>query len=125
MLQTTPKAQNSTADDYLRFEQCWLTVGYSVIDYQVENNSHDGQRQTNGLYQGISQRVEGQGFGYTVAVSEDPILGNQRRSQGALAGAALGYSLLLDPEEQLTAVLMLQQPFRPAQNDFENAVGQP
>jgi CubicO group peptidase (beta-lactamase class C family) len=81
--------------------------------------------QVKDLYQGISRRVEGQGFGYTVAVTEDPIVGNQRRSEGAFGwGGAFGTRTWSDPEEELSAVIMLQQPFGPAQSDFENAVQQ-
>ena len=118
---------NSTADDYLRFEQMLVNGGELFGNRLLSPRTIRmmASNQTNGLYQGISRRVEGQGFGYTVAVSEDPILGNQRRSQGAFGwGGAFGTRSYSDPEEQLTAVLMLQQPFRPAQNDFENAVQQ-
>ncbi len=40
----------------------------------------------------------------------DPILGNQRRSHGRVVGwgGAFGTRSYSDPEEQLTAVLMLQ-----------------
>ena len=118
---------NSTADDYLRFEQMLVNGGELFGNRLLSPRTIRmmASDQTNGLYQGISRRAEGQGFGYTVAVSEDPILGNQRRSQGAFGwGGAFGTRSYSDPEEQLTAVLMLQQPFRPAQNDFENAVQQ-
>jgi len=58
-------------------------------------------------------------------VTEDPIVGNIRRSEGAFGwGGAFGTRSWSDPEEELTAVLMLQQPYRPARDDFENAVQQ-
>lgn len=118
---------NSTADDYLRFEQMLVNGGELFGNRLLSPRTIRmmASDQTNGLYQGISRRVKGQGFGYTVAVAKDPIIGNQRRSQGAFGwGGAFGTRSYSDPEEQLTAVLMLQQPFRPAQNDFENAVQQ-
>jgi CubicO group peptidase (beta-lactamase class C family) len=84
-----------------------------------------GSNQAGDLYRGISRNVVGQGFGYTVAVSLDPIMSNQRRSEGAFGwGGAFGTRSWTDPEEELTAVIMLQQPYRPAQEDFENAVQQ-
>ncbi|MCH8264028.1 MAG: hypothetical protein IIC10_01415, partial [Proteobacteria bacterium] len=46
-------------------------------------------------------------------------------SAGAFGwGGAFGTRSWTDPEEELTAVIMLQQPFAPAQYDFENAVQQ-
>jgi CubicO group peptidase (beta-lactamase class C family) len=78
--------------------------------------------QTSGLFSNIA---EGQGFGYTVATSENPIVANQRRSQGAFGwGGALGTRSWSDPEEELTAVIMIQQPVPQVQRDFENAVQQ-
>lgn len=70
------------------------------------------------LYRGFSRSQEGMGFGYTVGVTVDPITSNARRS------GAFGTRSWTDPEEELTAVIMLQQPFGPAQYDFENAVQQ-
>ena len=77
------------------------------------------------LYRGFSRTQKGMGFGYTVAVVLDPITSNSRRSAGAFGwGGAFGTQSWTDPEEELTAVIMLQQPFRPAQYDFGNAVRQ-
>ena len=73
----------------------------------------------------FSETAEGRGFGYTVAISENPIVADQRRTQGAFGwGGALGTRSWSDPEEELTAVLLIQQPVRQVQNDFENAVQQ-
>ena len=112
---------NSTAGDYLRFEQMLVNGG------ELFGNRLLGPR-TVRMMASNQLKVpfrEGQGFGYTVAVTDDPIAGNQRRSEGAFGwGGAFGTRSWSDPEEQLTAVIMLQQPYRPAQNDFENAVQQ-
>ena len=118
---------NSTADDYLRFEQMLVNGGELFGNRLLSPRTVRmmASDQVNGLYQGISRQVEGQGFGYTVAVSENPILGDQRRSTGAFGwGGAFGTRSYSDPKEELTAVFMVQQPYRPAQNDFENAVQQ-
>ena len=73
----------------------------------------------------FSATAEGRGFGYTVAVSENPIVADARRSVGAFGwGGALGTRSWSDPEEELTAVILIQQPVREVQNDFENAVQQ-
>jgi len=118
---------NSSAGDYLRFEQMLANGGELFGNRLLSPRTVRmmASDQTNGLYQGISRQVEGQGFGYTVAVSENPILSNQRRSVGAFGwGGAFGTRSYTDPAEELTAVLMLQQPYGPAQADFENAVQQ-
>lgn len=118
---------NSTAGDYLRFEQMLANGGElfgnrllspRTVRMMASNQSGD-------LYKGIRLDVKGQGFGYTVAVAEDPIESNVRRSAGAFGwGGAFGTRSYTDPAEELTAVIMLQQPYRAAQNDFENAVQQ-
>jgi len=118
---------NSTAGDYLRFEQMLVNGGELFGNRLLSPRTVRmmTSNQVKDLYQGISRRVAGQGFGYTVAVTEDPIVGNQRRSEGAFGwGGAFGTRSWSDPEEELTAVIMLQQPFGPAQGDFENAVQQ-
>ena len=65
------------------------------------------------------------GFGYTVAVVLDPIAANSRRAKGAFGwGGAFGTMSWTDPKDELTAVIKLQQPHRPTQSDFGNAVRQ-
>tara|TARA_B110000037_G_scaffold86375_1_gene102411 strand:+ start:34 stop:306 length:273 start_codon:yes stop_codon:yes gene_type:complete len=64
-----------------------------------------------------------QGFGYTVATTEDPIASKQGRSKGAFGwGGALGTRSWSDPVEELTAVILIQQPVQAVQGDFEKAV---
>ena len=66
--------------------------------------------------------VSDQGFGYTVATTEES---NERRSKGAFGwGGALGTRSWSDPAEELTAVIMIQQPVPTVQSDFEKAVQQ-
>ena len=118
---------NSTAGDYLRFEQMLVNggelFGNRLLSPRTVNMM--GSNQIKDLYQGISRRIDGQGFGYTVSVVLDPIVANSRRSAGAFGwGGAFGTRSYTDPAEELTAVLMLQQPYGPAQSDFENAVQQ-
>jgi len=118
---------NSTAEDYLRFEQMLVNGGELFGNRLLSPRTVRmmGSNQSGDLYKGIRLDVKGQGFGYTVAVVEDPIVSNARRSSGAFGwGGAFGTRSYTDPEEELTAVIMLQQPFRAAQDDFENAVQQ-
>lgn len=118
---------NSTAEDYLRFEQMLVNGGELFGNRLLSPRTIRmmGSNQAGDLYKGIGLNVRGQGFGYTVAVVEDPMVANSRRSAGAFGwGGAFGTRSYTDPEEELTAVIMLQQPHRAAQNDFENAVQQ-
>ncbi len=113
---------NSTAEDYIRFEQMLVNGGELFGNRLLSPRT---VRMMSSNQSGDLFNRNGQGFGYTVAVTLDPIVGNQRRTEGAFGwGGAFGTRSWSDPEEGLTAVLMLQQPYRPAQNDFENAVQQ-
>lgn len=121
---------SSTAADYLRFEQMLVRGG------ELFNNRLLGTRtvelmarnQSGSLYRDDSPpqlfRL-GQGFGYTVAVVIEPIASEIRRSAGAFGwGGAFGTISWSDPKEELTAVIMLQQPHLPTHYEFENAIRQ-
>ena len=118
---------SSTARDYLHFEQMLANggelfgrrlLGPRTVEMMASNHLGD-------LYRGFSQTAEGQGFGYTVGVILDPIAADSRRSAGAFGwGGAFGTRSWTDPAEELVGVIMLQQPYGPAQYDFENAVRQ-
>ena len=118
---------SSTAEDYLRFKQMLVGGGrlfgrqlLSPRTVRILGSNHVGD-----LYRSFSRTQNGMGFGYTVAVVVDPIIAGSRRSAGAFGwGGAFGTQSWTDPVEQLAAVLMLQQPYRPAQYDFGNAVQQ-
>lgn len=112
----------STAADYLNFEQM-LVNGGELFGNRLLSPRTVTMMASNQI--GDLFRAPGQGFGYTVAVVEDPIAGNIRRSEGAFGwGGALGTRSWTDQEEELTAVIMLQQPVPQVQSDFENAVQQ-
>jgi len=117
----------SSAEDYLRFEQMLLNGGELFGNRLLSPRSVRmmSSNQIGDLYKSFSRQQEGVGFGYTVSVTLDPITSNARRSAGAFGwGGAFGTRSWTDPEEELTAVIMLQQPYGPAQYDFENAVQQ-
>ena len=114
----------STAGDYLRFEQM-LVNGGELFGNRLLSPRTVRMMSSNQTKDLFSNNVEGQGFGYTVATSENPIVAKQRRTQGAFGwGGALGTRSWSDPEEELTAVIMIQQPVPQVQRDFENAVQQ-
>ncbi|NKC01118.1 MAG: serine hydrolase [Pseudomonadales bacterium] len=117
----------STAEDYLRFEQMLINGGELFGNRLLSPRSVTmmGSNHLGDMYRGFSQKDKGQGYGYTVSVLLDPIAANSRRSAGAFGwGGAFGTRSWTDPEEGITGVLMLQQPNRDAQYDFENAVRQ-
>ena len=117
----------SSAEDYLRFEQMLLNGGELFGNRLLSPRSVRmmSSNQIGDLYKSFSRQQEGMEFGYTVAVTLDPITSNARRSAGAFGwGGAFGTRSWTDPEEELTAVIMLQQPYGPAQYAFENAVQQ-
>jgi len=117
----------STAEDYLRFEQMLVNGGrlfghrlLSPRSVEMMGSNHLGD-----LYRGFSQNQKGMGYGYTVAVVVDAIVADSRRSAGAFGwGGAFGTQSWTDPKEELTAVLMLQQPHGGTQYDFGNAIRQ-
>ena len=118
---------SSTAEDYLKFEQMLVNGGELFGNRLLSPRSVRmmGSNQIGELYRGFSRNQEGMGFGYTVGVTVDPITSNARRSGGAFGwGGAFGTRSWTDPEEELTAVLFLQQPHGATQYDFENAVQQ-
>ena len=117
----------SSGPDFLRFEQMLVNGGELfgnrlLSPRTIENmaSNHVGD-----LFRGVAGGETGMGFGYTVSMVVDPITANSRRSKGAFGwGGAFGTQSWTDPREQLTAVLMLQQPYLSAQYDFGNAVQQ-
>lgn len=118
---------SSTAEDYLRLEQMFVNGGELLGNRLLSPRSVEmmASNQIGDLYRGFSRTQEGMGYGYTVAVVLDPITSNSRRSKGAFGwGGAFGTQSWTDPQEELTAVIMLQQPFGGAQYDFGNAVRQ-
>jgi CubicO group peptidase (beta-lactamase class C family) len=78
------------------------------------------------LYSQAGAARRGMGFGLTVEVVMDPIEANRRQSNGSFGwDGAFGTHFWVDPKEQLTGILLIQQAGNAALNrDFENAVMQ-
>ena len=118
---------SSTARDYLHFQQMLLNGGelfgrrlLSPRTVTMMTSNHVAHLPVAGNKGG-----PGRGFGYTVGIILDPIAANSRRSAGAFgSGGAFGTVSWTDPAEGIAAVIMLQQPYGPAIQDFENAVRQ-
>ena len=114
----------STAGDYLRFEQMLVNGGELFGNRLLSPSTVSlmSSNQVGDLFTGMPG-VSIQGFGYTVATTEDPIASKQGRSKGAFGwGGALGTRSWSDPAEELTAVILIQQPVQAVQGDFEKAV---
>jgi CubicO group peptidase (beta-lactamase class C family) len=113
----------STAGDYLRFEQMLVNGGELFGNRLLKPQTVElmSSNQVGDLFNAMPG-VSEQGFGYTVATTEES---NERRSKGAFGwGGALGTRSWSDPEQELTGVIMIQQPVPQVQRDFENAVHQ-
>jgi CubicO group peptidase (beta-lactamase class C family) len=116
---------SSTAEDYLRFEQMLIhggqLFGHSIIS--PVSVTAMSSNQVGDLYTGLYRNQQGVGFGYTVAVTLDEKIAGAVRREGAFGwGGAFGTRSWSDPKQELTAVLMLQQPHRETQAEFEQAV---
>jgi CubicO group peptidase (beta-lactamase class C family) len=67
----------------------------------------------------------GKGFGLTVDVVLDSVAAQENRSTGSFGWTgALGTAFWVDPQEAMTAVLMVQTPGGTLRADFQNAVRQ-
>ncbi|MEM7366489.1 MAG: serine hydrolase domain-containing protein [Pseudomonadota bacterium] len=116
---------SSTAEDFLRFEQMLVHQGTLFGKRIISAGAVDmmSSNQVADLYRGLYGNQEGGGFGYTVGVTLAEADGEPRRRQGAFGwGGAFGTRSWTDPALELTAVIMLQQPHRQTQADFERAV---
>jgi len=116
---------SSTAEDYLRFEQVLANKG-SLFGKRIispESVKTMSSNQVGDLFHGLYGNQAGVGFGYTVAVVLDREASKGSRSEGAFGwGGAFGTRSWTDPAEELTGVIMLQQPHQETLNEFEVAV---
>ena len=116
----------STAQDYMQFAQMLVNGGVlngkrllspRTVDLMASNHVRD-------LY-GVSQRLQGMGFGLTVEVVLDSVAAGRRQSNGSFGwDGALGTHFWVDRKEQLVGLLMIQEPVAAMGRDFENAVMQ-
>jgi CubicO group peptidase (beta-lactamase class C family) len=117
----------STAEDYMQFAQMLVNGGHldgkrllspRTIDLMASNHVRD-------LYSGVSERLQGMGFGLTVEVVLDSVAANRRESNGSFGwDGAFGTHFWVDRKEQLVGLMLIQEPVPAMTRDFENAVMQ-
>ena len=117
----------STAEDYMQFAQMLVNGGAlngtrllspRTVDLMATNHVRD-------LYSGISQRLQGMGFGLTVEIVLDSVAAGRRSSIGSFGwDGAFGTHFWVDRKEQLVGLLLIQEPVAVMSRDFENAVMQ-
>lgn len=117
----------STAHDYLMFEQMLVNkgelngkrlLGPRTVELMASNFVGD-------LFSERDEQSQGLGFGLTVSVMLDSVKAGRARSNGSFGwGGAFGTMSWTDPKEEIAAVIMLHQPIRQVQRDFEFAIRQ-
>ena len=118
----------STAEDFLHFQQMLLNEGElfgrrvlspAAVKMMSSNQVDDIDVTTD------PKSRKGMGHGYTVGVTLDPEVAANYRGKGAFGGGgALGTVSWTDPENELVAVIMLQQPRGGMQGAFAKAIHQ-
>ncbi len=114
----------STAADFLRFEQMLCHRG-EFSGTRIISPTSVATMTSNQVGTMFSEngKMKGAGFGYTVAVTLDPKAADSHRSIGAFGwGGAHGTMTWSDPAQELSGVLMVQQPTKDLANDFEKAI---
>ena len=117
----------STAHDYLMFEQMLVNkgvlngkrlLGPKTVELMSSNFVGD-------LFSDPDTQQQGRGFGLSVQILLDNVKAGSGRTNGSFGwGGAFGTVSWTDPEEEITAVIMLHQPVRQVQRDFEYAIRQ-
>jgi CubicO group peptidase (beta-lactamase class C family) len=114
----------STADDYSHFAQMLANGGefngkrlLSPLTVKLMASVH--------IPYTLPGRTLGEGFGLSVRVMQDAIVGNHRISDGSFGwSGAYGTHFWADPKQDVVAVMMIQTPIREMRPEFENAVMQ-
>ena len=118
---------SSTTEDFLHFQQMLLNNGelfgrriLSPEAVKMMSSNQVGDIELTG-----PKSRKGLGHGYAVGITLDPKLAADYRGKGAFGGGgAFGTVSWTDPENELVAVIMLQQPRGGMQKAFAKAIQQ-
>lgn len=116
---------SSTAEDFLHFQQMLLNGGELFGNRLLRPDTVKliSSNQVGELFANSGKGQKGTGFGYTVSVTLDPNAKGNSRGKGSFGwGGAGGTMSWTDPENELVAVIMLQQPRGSMQRDFAKAI---
>ena len=114
----------STVDDYSHFAQM-LANGGELYGRRLLSPRTVKLMSSVHIPWTLPGRTTGEGFGLSVRVMQDAIVGNHRVSDGSFGwSGAYGTHFWVDPKEELVAVMMIQTPIREMRPEFENAVMQ-
>jgi CubicO group peptidase (beta-lactamase class C family) len=114
----------TTIDDYSHFAQMLANGGelygkriLSPLTVKLMSSVH--------VPYTLPGRTLGEGFGLSVRVMQDAIVGNHRVSDGSFGwSGAYGTHFWVDQKEDLIAIMFIQTPIREMRPEFENAVMQ-
>jgi CubicO group peptidase (beta-lactamase class C family) len=114
----------TTIDDYSHFAQMLANGGelygkriLSPLTVKLMSSVH--------VPYTLPGRTLGEGFGLSVRVMQDAIVGNHRVSDGSFGwSGAYGTHFWVDQKEDLIALMFIQTPIREMRPEFENAVMQ-
>ena len=114
----------STARDYLLFDTMLLNKGtiHGRRVLKPESVALMSSNLVGDLYRGLGGNEGGSGFGVLVRVVQDASKVPGRTKGSLNWGGAYGTMSWTDPENELVAVLMIQQSVDAVQTDFEVAV---
>ena len=114
----------STVDDYARFAQM-LENGGELNGKRLLSPRTVKLMSSVHIPYTLPGRTLGEGYGLSVRVMQDAIVGNHRVSDGSFGwSGAYGTHFWADQKEDIVAVMMIQTPIREMRPEFENAVMQ-
>lgn len=114
----------TTIDDYSHFAQM-LANGGELYGHRILSPRTVKLMSSVHIPYTLPGRTLGEGFGLSVRVMQDAIVGNHRVSDGSFGwSGAYGTHFWVDPKEDMIAVMFIQTPIREMRPEFENAVMQ-
>ena len=114
----------STAEDYVKFGQMLLDGGVWKGERLLSPRTVE-QMAALHIADTLPGRPVGEGYGLSVRVLSDAVVGGSRLSDGSYGwSGAFGTHFWIDPRDEIVAILMIQTPIGEMRPAFENAVMQ-